>query len=137
MIDQAIIDGLRRRGKKFAGLLNTVESGQAETAKQLQRKLEQLQAEVNAASAVIPTLSPEAKKEKIAAIKPRSNEIAALKQQLQATADVVLPNTPRPDVPSGDDESGNVVLREVGSRPKLMNPKPYLEIAEPLGYIDV
>lgn len=137
MIDQATIDGIRRRGKKFTHLLAAIESGHVSVVKDLQRKLEHLQAEVNAASAVIPSLSAADKKAKIAAMKPLSDEIAHLKKQLNAATDVILPNTPRPDVPPGDDERGNVVLREVGSHPKLTSPKHYLDLVEPLGYIDV
>jgi len=48
-----------------------------------------------------------------------------------------LPNLPLDDVPVGKDERDNVVLREVGSKPKFdFQPKDYMEIAERLGLID-
>jgi seryl-tRNA synthetase len=49
-----------------------------------------------------------------------------------------IPNLPLEDVPVGKDEKENVVLREVGERPKFdFRPKGYLEIAERLDLIDV
>lgn len=49
-----------------------------------------------------------------------------------------LPNLPFEDVPVGKDEAGNVIIREVGKKPKFDFPaKDYLEIAERLDLIDV
>ncbi len=49
-----------------------------------------------------------------------------------------LPNLPLDDVPEGKDESGSVILREVGKRPKFsFQPKDYLEIAEKMDLIDI
>jgi len=48
-----------------------------------------------------------------------------------------LPNLPLPEVPVGKDETENVVLREVGEKPKLnFQPKDYMELGEKLGWID-
>ena len=49
-----------------------------------------------------------------------------------------IPNLPLEGVPEGKDESGNVVLREEGKKPKFaFKPKDYLTIAEKLDLIDV
>ena len=49
-----------------------------------------------------------------------------------------IPNIPFDDVPVGKDGSENVVIAEVGERPKFdFEPKDYLEIAEKLDIIDV
>ncbi len=49
-----------------------------------------------------------------------------------------LPNLPLDDVPVGKDEQDNVVIREVGDKPKFdFQPKDYLEIAEKLDLIDI
>ncbi len=56
-----------------------------------------------------------------------------------------IPNLPQEDVPAGKDERENVVLREVGEKPKFdlpgagqgFKPKDYMEIAEKLDLIDV
>ena len=50
----------------------------------------------------------------------------------------LIPNLVFDDVPEGKDESGNVVLREVGEKTKFdFQPKDYLTIAENLDAIDV
>lgn len=49
-----------------------------------------------------------------------------------------LPNIPADNVPVGKDESENVVIKEVGEKPKFdFKPKEYLEIAEKLDVIDI
>ncbi|MEK9171063.1 MAG: serine--tRNA ligase [Patescibacteria group bacterium] len=48
-----------------------------------------------------------------------------------------LPNLPLPEVPIGKDETGNIVLREAGEKPKFdFNPKDYLILNEKLEWID-
>lgn len=137
MIDQDILNGLQKRGKKFAELLASLQSADHQEGKALQQELENLQASLNAASKVIPTLSAEEKKAKIVELKPISDRVAEIKKQLPTTTQIVIPNTPRPDVPPGDDESGNVVLREVGEKRTIPAPKSYLELVESQGHIDI
>ncbi|MEK7627156.1 MAG: hypothetical protein AAB397_01060, partial [Patescibacteria group bacterium] len=49
-----------------------------------------------------------------------------------------IPNLPFDEVPIGKDESGNVVLREVGEKKKFeFKPKDYMEIAGKMGLIDM
>jgi len=49
-----------------------------------------------------------------------------------------IPNLPLDDVPVGENEKDNVVLKEVGEKPQFdFEPKDYLEIAEKLDLIDV
>ncbi len=49
-----------------------------------------------------------------------------------------VPNLPLAEVPVGKDEGGNLVLREVGEKPKFdFQPKDYLELAEKLDLIDI
>lgn len=49
-----------------------------------------------------------------------------------------VPNLPHDEAPKGKDESGNMVLREVGEKPKFnFKPINYLEIARNLNLIDV
>ncbi|MBS0235598.1 MAG: serine--tRNA ligase [Proteobacteria bacterium] len=49
----------------------------------------------------------------------------------------VIPNTPRPDVPGGADETGNVEVRKVGTPGKFdFQPKQHFEIGEALGLMD-
>ena len=48
-----------------------------------------------------------------------------------------MPNPPLPEVRIGKDENENKVLREVGRKPDLKNPKDYLTLAQDLGLIDI
>lgn len=48
-----------------------------------------------------------------------------------------IPNVPAKDVPVGEDESGNQVVRQVGQLPKFdFEPKPHHELMENLGMLD-
>ncbi|HOK97393.1 MAG TPA: serine--tRNA ligase [Candidatus Paceibacterota bacterium] len=50
----------------------------------------------------------------------------------------LLPNLPLPNVPIGKDETGNVVIKEVGKKPFFnFPPKDYIQISENLDIIDV
>ena len=69
--------------------------------------------------------------------------ISALEQETREAEEQVreillgLPNIPRPGVPQGLDEQGNVVLRTWGEPPVLdFEPKPHWDLAEDLGIID-
>lgn len=130
--------GLQRRGKKFQGLLAQLESGTSSDRKKFQTELESLQAEVNVASKVIPSLNPDEKKQKISELRPISNRIAELKKTIEAAGPALkIPNPPAPDVPEGDDESANIVEREVGKKPTPKNAQDYLTIAEAHGWVDM
>lgn len=63
-----------------------------------------------------------------------------LKQVETAFADLMLqvPNMALPDVPVGKDESGNIVVREWGNKPKFdFKPKDHVEIATQNGWLDL
>lgn len=139
MIQPEIINGLKRRGKKFASILAQLEEQDNLPKRPTARhELENLQAKINAASKIIPTLSASEKKKKIAELKPISDRVAELKKQTaNQSSPLALPNVPADDVPEGDDESGNVVEREVGRKRKLKNPKDYLALTEPRGLLDL
>ena len=69
--------------------------------------------------------------------------ISALEQETREAEEQVreillgLPNIPRPGVPQGLDEQGNVVLRTWGDPPVLdFEAKPHWDLAEELGIID-
>ncbi len=138
MIDPKHIEGLKRRGKKFQTILSKLQSGAGNEKRKQQTELESLQAQINAANKIIPTLSANEKKKKIAELKPISNRIGELKKNIEpADPAAMLPNIPKDDVPVGDDESATIIVREVGSKPKLKDPKDYLSLTEPLGLIDL
>ncbi len=68
------------------------------------------------------------------AISADEERVASLETERAAILDLI-PNIPANDVPVGPDESGNVVLRQVGEKPDLgASPKDYLALAR--GLID-
>jgi seryl-tRNA synthetase len=73
-------------------------------------------------------------KEKISASEPL---LADIEKEFRSLL-LQIPNMLQSDVPIGKDETENVVLREVGEKPKFnFPPKDYLEIAEKLDLIDM
>ena len=73
-------------------------------------------------------------------VKIQVQEIEAALRKLEASREKILqqmPNLPAPDVPVGEDESANVVLREVGEKPKFnFKLKDHLELGKELDIID-
>lgn len=70
-------------------------------------------------------------------IKKLEPELERIEKEFQELMTQVS-NLPQDDVPEGKDEKNNVVLREVGKKPKFnFSIKDYLEIGEKLDLIDV
>ncbi|MGL4651132.1 MAG: serine--tRNA ligase, partial [Caldilineaceae bacterium] len=72
------------------------------------------------------------------------DEIATLDEQLRVVEEQYdwamqrIPNPPEPDVPIALDESGNVPVKEWGTRPAFdFAPRPHWEIGEQLGILDM
>ena len=76
----------------------------------------------------------------VAALKTRIQTLEEEERRLaQALEDLLLsiPNLPLADVPEGKDESDNVVVREVGTRPDFdFAPREHFELGEALGLMD-
>jgi len=72
-------------------------------------------------------------KERIAAAETEERDCARSLEQLLET----LPNLPRPEVPEGQDESGNVEVRRWGDPRRFdFPPRPHYETGEGLGLLD-
>jgi len=107
--------------------------------------LEKIAAEKNKASKQISKTEDGAKKKKIILemknIDKEGDDLnAEVKEQKEKLEKLLLqvPNPPLEDVPVGKSDEDNVVLREVGKKPKFdFEPKDYLEIGENLDIIDV
>ena len=70
-------------------------------------------------------------------IKNREPELAEVEEELNQLA-LQVPNPPLDDVPVGESEKDNQVLREEGEKPKFdFTPRDYLDLAEDLDIIDV
>ena len=71
-----------------------------------------------------------------AEIKELESEIKSLDEELDLLL-LQLPNIPLLDVPDGEDESGNVVVKTAGEPPTFeFEPRPHWEIGEALGILD-
>lgn len=104
---QQLDDTQRQRNNLAASLTGKPEAAQIEQGKQLKEHAAHLD-------------------ERLAQLEP---EYYALWRQ--------VPNVPSPDTPIGQDESGNVVMRQVGTVPVLaFEPRPHWELGEELGVID-
>ena len=107
--------------------------------------LEDIQAQKNKASKKIPEIKDEKEKRKIILqmkeIDKNSDRLNKTSKELDEEFNKLMlqiPNLPQEDVPIGKDEKENVVLKEVGKKPKFdFKPKDYMEIAERLDLIDV
>ena len=71
------------------------------------------------------------------AIKALEEEIRLVETDIGAIL-LAMPNIPRAEVPEGEDETGNVVVRTVGEPPSFsFDPLPHWELAERLDIIDL
>ena len=82
----------------------------------------------------------EALKAEVAALKLQLPALEAEEKQAAAALDALLatlPNQPLDDVPDGRDEHDNVLLREVGTKPRFaFAPKEHFALGEALGLMD-
>ena len=107
--------------------------------------LESIQAQKNKASKKIPEIKDEKEKRKIILqmreLDKNSDRLTKTAKKLDKEFNKLMlqiPNLPQDDVPVGKDERENVVLKEVGEKPKFdFKPRDYMEIAERLDLIDV
>ena len=83
--------------------------------------------------ALAETLKAEAAeiKAKLTALESGEEEGGALHDALSR-----IPNLLADDVPNGEDETGNVELRVVGTKPTIANPKDHVALGEELGLMD-
>jgi seryl-tRNA synthetase len=118
------IDKLLELDKKRREMLQTFESLKAEQNK-ISRQKTQTKEQIEKAREI---------KEKIKKITPELKEIEKEFNDLM----LQVPNLPQEDVPVGKDETDNVVVKEVGEKPKFdFKVKDHLEIGENLDIIDV
>ena len=102
-------------------------------------KRETIKAEQNKASKNIPKNTEEI--ENLKTLKERVKILEQEERTLFAELNehlLHIPNITSSDTPAGHDESKNVIVREVGEKPKFdFTPKEYLNIAEALDIIDI
>ena len=71
-------------------------------------------------------------KDKMAAAEESEKQAAA---ELKAVLEV-LPNLPDDDTPDGTNENDNQIVREVGEKPNVADPKEHFDLGEALGLMD-
>ena len=117
-------------------LLHADESRRAAT-----QRFETLRAEQNSLSKRIPKASPDERASLLARTKELAAEVKAAEaaagtaNEALRQAQLAVPNVVQDGVPPGG-EDDFVVIREVGDRPVIDNPKDHLEIGEALRAID-
>ena len=107
--------------------------------------LEKMRAKKNRSSKQIAALKNKKEREKIISamrkLDKKSDKLEKTLKEFEKEFNGLMqkvPNLPQEDVPEGKDESENVVLREVGKKPKFeFEFKDYLEISQKLNLIDV
>ena len=111
--------------------------------RRLIHEVEDLRVERGRRSKEIRTLEGDARAAAIAEGKATGARLAALEKDLGLAEDAFrarmleVPNLPHPEVPVGDDEAANVVVRTIGEIPKMsFEPRPHWEIGPALGIID-
>lgn len=104
-------------------------------ARELQTQLEALRAERNKIASLGPHAAEQGRKIK--------QEIETVQELLTVTSGELrelllgLPNLPATDVPVGEGESANKVVKTVGDLPIIEDPKDHLELAEKYDLIDM
>lgn len=96
--------------------------------------------EIGAAMAAKNSELAESLKAEVADLKTTLPALEEESRTLEAELNDILariPNIPHDDVPVGKDETGNVIARVVGEKPRWNHPaKEHFEIGEALGYMD-
>ena len=138
----AVVAGLRKRKDPQPFLdVERFRTLEAER-KQLQTRVEELQARRNALSKQVGQLKAKgqdagAPMAEVAGIADQLNEGAAVLEHIQAELNDMLmglPNLPHDSVPVGADESANVELRRWGSPPTFdFKPRDHVDLGAPLG----
>jgi seryl-tRNA synthetase len=108
----------------------------------LLREIETVRAKKNATEK---KLIEEKDKEKIIQVLKEAKDFLALKEKELATVEEeylktmsLIPNLPLDSVPEGKDETENIVIRQIGKKPKFnFVPQDYLSLGENLDMIDI
>ena len=139
---ELVKEGLRKRGED-PSIVDEVRELDAERRKLL-HQVEQLRAERNRVSKRIPKIQdPQEREAKIQAMRELGERLKALEARLREVEDRLwermawIPNLPAPDVPVGEDESANVVVKQWGELPKFdFTPKPHWDLGPQIGIVD-
>ncbi|MFC1924469.1 serine--tRNA ligase [Chloroflexota bacterium] len=111
--------------------------------RKLLQEVEALRAQQNAGSKEIARLEGSVRDDKIAQLRTMGDQIISLQGEVNSIEEKLhdlllrVPNIPHPDVPVGEDENDNRVVRNWGDIPQFQfQPLPHWELGEALGIID-
>ncbi|MBU0576368.1 serine--tRNA ligase [Patescibacteria group bacterium] len=130
-LNPAVVNELLQIDEKRRGLIIKVE----DIRQQINQNANKIKAQVTAGSKPNEEDMNQGRecKKQLKNIEPelKKTEVAFIDLMLQ------IPNIPAQDVPVGHDESGNVVVRQVGDKPKFdFTPKPHQELMANLDLLD-
>lgn len=104
---------------------------------------ESARSEQNTLSNEIPQAAPDARAKLIEDLKPLKEKVQAAEEGLKAVMKdwqalmLRVPNIPDMSVPKGDDETGNVTVKEWGEKPQFdFAPKDHIELMTALDMVD-
>lgn len=137
---------LMRRSSQWGGAVESL-SELAERRRKLIAETESLAAQRNAANQDMARLAKGPDKEAFARRRDELKELSAqVKQKEASLAELIakletllldVPNLPHPDVPVGESEADNRVVRTWGEAPRFdFEPKAHYELGEALGLLD-
>ncbi len=135
------------RARNFGGVDMTRIKELIEASRDAKYRLDEARSKRNSGSKEIGALLSQGKKEEAekrkAEIKELGDTISSLEKEYdeaeQGLQEIVegLPNYVEPDVPTGIDETGNKLIREVGTKPTFsFSPRPHFEIGESMKILD-
>ena len=142
---EALAEAMRKLNVEDAPWAQALELDQRR--RQILTQVEALRAELISGSRDIGKLFREKRSDEANTLKARMTAIGGEIEQLDAELREVetafqdamlrIPNTPEPDVPVAEDESGNQVVKEWGDKPAFdFTPLPHWELGPKLGIID-
>jgi seryl-tRNA synthetase len=134
-------ESLQKKGIAEAVVTAVLEAD--EKRRELVSKYDELRKAQNDFSEKVATLSGDEKESALQEMKKVKVTLSEVEAALKTAEEVFenwmykLPNMPFAEVPVGKDESGNVVVREVGQKPDFsFKPRDYIELGEKLDLID-
>ncbi len=104
-------------------------------ARELQTQIESLRAERNKLAAMGPHAAEEGKKLKVQ-LETLTAEFTKVNEEVQSIM-LQLPNVPSADSPIGEGESANTVIRTVGEKPDIQNPRDHVSLGEQYDLFDI
>jgi len=111
--------------------------------RKLLQEVEALRAQQNAGSKEIARVEGSVREDKIAQLRTMGDQIISLQGEVNSIEEKLhdlllrVPNIPHPDVPVGEDENDNRVVRNWGDIPQFQfQPLPHWDLGEALGIID-